>query len=186
MRSPKPCLGFHLSGTTFVDLAPPLASCGSSASSRRPTFSHWSIARVVASWTPGVARGVFVHLCARYVVLNTAMAKGTAGNSFYGLTIGMTVMAGASRSAASPAGSSTPRGGGGESAGAVLLEQYLGLPCRRPARWRCGLSGLQDPDSGRSLTRRAGQEVGALRHRILAGFFKQNAHERFSGGEMSQ
>lgn len=30
-----------------------------------------------------------------YVVLNTATAKGTAGNSFYGLAIGMTVMVGA-------------------------------------------------------------------------------------------
>jgi aquaporin Z len=30
-----------------------------------------------------------------YVVLNTATAKGNAGNSFYGLAIGMTVMAGA-------------------------------------------------------------------------------------------
>jgi aquaporin Z len=30
-----------------------------------------------------------------YVVLNTATAKGTQGNSFYGLAIGMTVMAGA-------------------------------------------------------------------------------------------
>jgi aquaporin Z len=30
-----------------------------------------------------------------YVVLNVATAKGTAGNSFYGLAIGMTVMSGA-------------------------------------------------------------------------------------------
>jgi aquaporin Z len=30
-----------------------------------------------------------------YVVLNVATAKGTSGNSFYGLAIGMTVMAGA-------------------------------------------------------------------------------------------
>ena len=30
-----------------------------------------------------------------YVVLNTATAKATAGNSYYGLAIGMTVMAGA-------------------------------------------------------------------------------------------
>jgi len=30
-----------------------------------------------------------------YVVLNTATAKGTANNSFYGLAIGMTVLAGA-------------------------------------------------------------------------------------------
>jgi aquaporin Z len=30
-----------------------------------------------------------------WVVLNTGTAKGTAGNSFYGLAIGMTVMVGA-------------------------------------------------------------------------------------------
>src|SRR5205085_4447422 len=30
-----------------------------------------------------------------YVVLNSATAEGTSGNSFYGLAIGMTVMAGA-------------------------------------------------------------------------------------------
>jgi len=30
-----------------------------------------------------------------YVVLNTATAKGTSGNSFYGLAIGFTVMTGA-------------------------------------------------------------------------------------------
>jgi aquaporin Z len=30
-----------------------------------------------------------------YVVLNTATAEGTSGNSFYGLAIGMTVMVGA-------------------------------------------------------------------------------------------
>ena len=30
-----------------------------------------------------------------YVVLNAATAEGTSGNSFYGLAIGMTVMAGA-------------------------------------------------------------------------------------------
>jgi len=30
-----------------------------------------------------------------FVVLNSATAKGTAGNSFYGLAIGMTVMTGA-------------------------------------------------------------------------------------------
>ncbi len=30
-----------------------------------------------------------------YVVLNSATAKGTAGNSFYGLAIGFTVMTGA-------------------------------------------------------------------------------------------
>jgi aquaporin Z len=41
-----------------------------------------------------VAEFLFTFALA-YVVLNTATAKGNAGNSFYGLAIGMTVMAGA-------------------------------------------------------------------------------------------
>ena len=41
-----------------------------------------------------VAEFLFTFALA-YVVLNTATAKGTAGNSFHGLAIGMTVMAGA-------------------------------------------------------------------------------------------
>jgi len=41
-----------------------------------------------------VAEFLFTFALA-YVVLNSATAKGTAGNSFYGLAIGMTVMAGA-------------------------------------------------------------------------------------------
>ncbi len=43
-----------------------------------------------------------------YVVLNVATAKGTSGNSFYGLAIGMTVMAGAFAVGACPAALSTP------------------------------------------------------------------------------
>ena len=41
-----------------------------------------------------VAEFLFTFALA-YVVLNTATAKATAGNSFYGLAIGMTVMTGA-------------------------------------------------------------------------------------------
>ncbi len=41
-----------------------------------------------------VAEFLFTFALA-YVVVNVATAKGTAGNSFYGLAIGMTVMAGA-------------------------------------------------------------------------------------------
>jgi len=41
-----------------------------------------------------VAEFLFTFALA-YVVLNVATAKGTSGNSFYGLAIGMTVMAGA-------------------------------------------------------------------------------------------
>jgi aquaporin Z len=44
--------------------------------------------------TAFVAEFLFTFALA-YVVLNAATAKGTAGNSFYGLAIGMTVMAGA-------------------------------------------------------------------------------------------
>jgi len=55
------------------------------------------------SGTPMVIRNVPAALVAEflftfalaYVVVNAATAKGTAGNSFYGLAIGMTVMAGA-------------------------------------------------------------------------------------------
>jgi aquaporin Z len=53
--------------------------------------------------SPSVVYGTFAVLLAEflftfalvYVVLNSATAKGTAGNSFYGLAIGFTVMVGA-------------------------------------------------------------------------------------------
>jgi aquaporin Z len=54
---------------------------------------------VVEAISPDVPRALLVEflytfaLC--YVVLNVATAKGTSGNSFYGLAIGFTVMAGA-------------------------------------------------------------------------------------------
>jgi aquaporin Z len=50
---------------------------------------------VLASWKPAfVAEFLFTFaLC--WVVLNVATSKATAGNSFYGLAIGMTVMTGA-------------------------------------------------------------------------------------------
>lgn len=41
-----------------------------------------------------VAEFLFTFALA-YVVVNSATAKGTSGNSFYGLAIGMTVMVGA-------------------------------------------------------------------------------------------
>jgi aquaporin Z len=50
-----------------------------------------SIASVPAAF---LAEFLFTFALA-YVVLNTATAKGTADNSFYGLAVGMTVMTGA-------------------------------------------------------------------------------------------
>ncbi|HUE69909.1 MAG TPA: aquaporin [Pirellulaceae bacterium] len=48
---------------------------------------------------PDIAKALLVELlytfALAYVVLNVATAKGTSGNSFYGLAIGFTVMAGA-------------------------------------------------------------------------------------------
>ena len=45
---------------------------------------------------PGALLAEFLFTFAlAYVVLNSATAKGTSGNSFYGLAIGMTVMTGA-------------------------------------------------------------------------------------------
>jgi aquaporin Z len=44
---------------------------------------------------PALAAEFLFTLALAYVVLSVATAKGTAGNSFYGLAIGLTVMAGA-------------------------------------------------------------------------------------------
>ena len=44
---------------------------------------------------PSIIVEVLFTFALAWVVLNTATAKGTAGNSFYGLAIGMTVMTGA-------------------------------------------------------------------------------------------
>ena len=45
-----------------------------------------------------IAEFLFTFWCLCYVVLNVATAKGTSGNSFYGLAIGFTVLIGAARS----------------------------------------------------------------------------------------
>lgn len=53
----------------------------------------------VSAMTPEVAPALLAEalftFALAYVVLNTATSKGTSGNSFYGLAIGMTVMIGA-------------------------------------------------------------------------------------------
>ncbi|HEY1848740.1 MAG TPA: aquaporin [Opitutaceae bacterium] len=50
---------------------------------------------MLAGWKPAFAAEFLFTFALCWVVLNTATSKGTAGNSFYGLAIGMTVMAGA-------------------------------------------------------------------------------------------
>ena len=53
------------------------------------------IARMVVPAGPAFTAEVLFTFALVYVVLNTATAKATAGNSFYGLAIGITVMVGA-------------------------------------------------------------------------------------------
>ena len=50
-------------------------------------------ASVIKSTGQGLAAEFLVSFALAYVVLNSATAKGTNGNSFYGLAIGFTVMA---------------------------------------------------------------------------------------------
>ncbi|HKV28032.1 MAG TPA: aquaporin [Candidatus Acidoferrales bacterium] len=50
---------------------------------------------MVLSTAPSLIAEFLFTFALVFVVLNTATAKGTEGNSFYGLAIGMTVMAGA-------------------------------------------------------------------------------------------
>ena len=49
----------------------------------------------MAGWKPAFVAGFLFTFALCWVVLNVATSKGTAGNSFYGLAIGMTVMTGA-------------------------------------------------------------------------------------------
>src|ERR1017187_11043462 len=49
----------------------------------------------LASWKPAFVAEFLFTFALAWVVLNVATSKGTAGNSFYGLAIGMTVMVGA-------------------------------------------------------------------------------------------
>ena len=53
------------------------------------------IAPIALKLGPAFVAELFFTFALVYVVLNTATAEGTSGNSFYGLAIGMTVMAGA-------------------------------------------------------------------------------------------
>ena len=72
-----------------------------------------------------------------WVVLNVATARGTHGNSFYGLAIGFTVVAGAFAVGGISGGAFNPaiaRGRDGHRPPG--LEQHLDLPAGRVRRWR--------------------------------------------------
>ena len=66
-----------------------------------------------------------------YVVLNVATAKDTAGNSFYGLAIGMTVMTGAFAVGGISGGAFNPAVAFGDLGhGPLAVDELLGLPGR--------------------------------------------------------
>lgn len=58
-------------------------------------FGGKAASAAVHATVPSVIVEYLFTFALAWVVLNTATAKGTAGNSFYGLAIGMTVMTGA-------------------------------------------------------------------------------------------
>jgi len=60
----------------------------------RAVVGHASAAPLASTWKRLVVEFLFTFALA-YVVLNVATARGTEGNSFYGLAIGFTVAAGA-------------------------------------------------------------------------------------------
>ena len=83
------------------DIVPYIASqvLGASAAAATVRFLRPAAAAAVQAMNPDVPRALTAEFlftfALAYVVLNTATAKGTAGNPFYGAAIGMTVMAGA-------------------------------------------------------------------------------------------
>jgi aquaporin Z len=85
-----------------------------------------------------------------FVVINTATAKGTSGNSFYGLAIGFTVLAGAFAMGSVTCRRLQPcRGRGRLRHGNDCLDTALGIPCCQLPGRSGGRAYLQIPVSQR-------------------------------------
>ena len=78
-----PYMIFQVIGATLAALAVKFLKGGAAVAPLRPETGHALLAEFLFTFA------------LVYVVLNVATAKGTAGNSFYGLAIGFTVLAGA-------------------------------------------------------------------------------------------
>jgi len=78
-----PYMAFQIVGAALAAAAVKFLKAGTVVSSASP------------SALPALLAEFLFTFALVFVVLNTATAKGTAGNSFYGLAIGMTVMTGA-------------------------------------------------------------------------------------------
>ena len=78
-----PYVLFQILGATLAALAVGYLRTGAAVSAMTPEIG------------PALLAEALFTFALSYVVLNTATSKGTSGNSFYGLAIGMTVMVGA-------------------------------------------------------------------------------------------
>ena len=78
-----PYMAFQLIGAVLAAMAVKFLRAGEMVTSMNPAVG------------PALVAEFLFTFALVYVVLNVATARGTAGNSFYGLAIGMTVMAGA-------------------------------------------------------------------------------------------
>lgn len=98
--NPAVTLGVYLRGRCPArDVAPyvvaQLAAAAVAAAAVRIMTPGAAVSPGAFATGPALVAELLFTFALVYVVLNVATAKGTAGNSFYGLAIGMTVMAGA-------------------------------------------------------------------------------------------
>ena len=82
-RDVIPYVGFQLLGAVLAALL------------TRFLRGSWGVEPLSLTWSAALLAEFFFTFALVFVVLNVATARGTANNSFYGLAIGMTVMAGA-------------------------------------------------------------------------------------------
>ncbi|CAB4244326.1 Glycerol uptake facilitator or related permease (Major Intrinsic Protein Family) [Methylacidimicrobium sp. AP8] len=86
-----------------------------------------SVTRMAVAAGPAFLAEFLFTLALVYVVLNSATAKATAGNSFYGLAIGITVMVGASAVGSISGGAFNPAVAVGLGWIGLVAWPYLGL-----------------------------------------------------------
>jgi aquaporin Z len=86
------CPPSDLAGYWVAQLAAALAAAWAVGLMKMPGAAQ---PLVLTSWKPAFLAEFLFTFALCWVVLNVATSKGTSGNSFYGLAIGMTVMTGA-------------------------------------------------------------------------------------------
>ena len=120
----------------------------------RVVGGHEAHASVAGAGRMLIAEFLFTFALA-WVVLNVATAKGTEGNSFYGLAIGFTVVVGAFAVGGISGGAFNPAIAlGAMVTGLFQVEQHLDLPARRLPRRSGRRLHVPLPPPGREADRR--------------------------------